>query len=72
MVPRGSVFLDDYSFGAYEAAGFGVVGDDEEASKAAAKEVNFMLSRDVRVWISALKKSKILPGLHPPLATTRK
>jgi len=38
-VPRDSAFVDDYSFGAYEAAGFGSFDDaeDKEAQKEAAK-----------------------------------
>ena len=67
MIPRGSVFVDDYSFGAYEAAGFGVVGDDEEASKAAAKEVNFNPGLGPQEWWNYLTSTAALAPIPKDL-----
>ena len=52
--------MDDYSFAAYEAAGFGVPGDDEEATKQAAKEVNFNPGLGPRQWWNYLTSTASL------------
>ena len=60
VIPRDRAFVDDYSFAAYEAAGFGVPSDDEEATKAAAKEVDFNLGLGARQWWNYLTNTAAL------------
>ena len=60
-VPRDRAFVDDYSFAAYEAAGFGdFQSQDDEVTKQAAKEVNFNPGLGPKQWWNYLTSTASL------------